>query len=63
MLIKRDSGADAVIVNHYYRHLMYDVYNPTADTSIEGIGDETANLSVELIDSFHGCRTTLSVCS
>ena len=27
---------------------MYDVYNPTADTSIEGIGKET-NLRFELI--------------
>jgi hypothetical protein len=43
-----DSGANAVIVNRYYRHLMYDVYNPTADTSIEGIGNET-DLSFELI--------------
>jgi len=43
-----DSGANAVLVNHYYRHLMYDVTTPLADTSIEGIGDET-NLRYELI--------------
>jgi hypothetical protein len=43
-----DSGANAVIVNRYYRHLMYDVHIPTVDTSIEGIGNET-NLSFELI--------------
>ena len=43
-----DSGANAVIVNRYYRHLMYDAYIPTVDTSIEGIGNET-NLNFELI--------------
>jgi hypothetical protein len=43
-----DSGSNAIIVNRYYRHLMYDASSPTSDTSIEGIGNE-GDLSYELI--------------
>ena len=43
-----DSGSNAVIINRYYRHLMYDSYDPTSDASIEGIGNE-GDLRFELI--------------